>query len=70
MGRKPKIDGAAVRAKAYPLMADAVEAGALLGWRRAHKHTDKPSEDHAVDAIAQAVLSEINDRFDFDIYGE
>jgi hypothetical protein len=67
---KRKIEGGAVRAKTYPLMADAVEVGVLRGWNRARKHVEHPGEEWVRSAIEQAVLEEICERFDFDTYDE
>jgi len=54
-----------VRIDVYAILQEAVEAGVAYGWRRAHKHVDAPGEDAITREIAQAVLSEILDRFDF-----
>jgi len=51
--------GGTVRVNAYKVVSDAVEQGAIYGWYRAHKYTDKPVEDDAVEAIRQAVLNEL-----------
>jgi hypothetical protein len=51
--------------KLYPLLEQAVENGVACGWRRAHKHTDQPTEDLMCDAVTQAVLHEICERFHF-----
>lgn len=40
----------------YTVVADAVRSGVVLGWRRAHKHTDSPSEEHAAECIECAVM--------------
>lgn len=55
-----------IRVKTYGIMADCVEVGVRAGWRRAHKHTDAPSEETICDAIEQAVMFEIGERFSFD----
>jgi hypothetical protein len=44
----------------------AVEDGVAYGWMRAHKYIDQPDEVDVRDAIAQAVISEICEWFDFD----
>lgn len=56
-----------VRVKTYQLMWEAVENGTNRGWRRAHKHTDEPSEVGICNAIEQAIMEEICERFDFDM---
>jgi hypothetical protein len=65
MTNKVKPTGT-MRVRAYLVISRAVEDGVELGWRRAHKHTDAPSEDTIREAIAAAVLGEICEWFDFD----
>jgi hypothetical protein len=55
-----------MKAKEYNLIAQCVETGVMLGWNRAHKHTDTPDPDTIRNAIEQAVLNEICEWFDFD----
>ena len=59
------VEGA-LRVRAYPVLVEAVEAGVSFGWRRAHKHVDEPTEEEVRDAIADAVVSEVCERFDID----
>lgn len=61
-----KIGSETIRAKVYPLMREAVEAGVAYGWNRAHKHVDNPTPEAIREAIEQAVMSEIDQRFLFD----
>lgn len=68
-GSKPVIGSKAIKPKVYPLMVEAVEAGAAYGWHRAHKHGE-PTDADAIDVISQAVMSEISDRFSFDVLGD
>ena len=55
-----------MKAKEYNLIAQCVETGVMLGWNRAHKHTDTPDPDTIRNAIEQAVLNEICEWFDFE----
>lgn len=55
-----------VRVKTYPVMAAAIEIGVSRGWRRAHKHVDKPEEYDILAAIENAIMEEIDERFEFD----
>ena len=50
----------------YNLIADCVERGVLLGYNRAYKHTDVPSESGMQQAIADAIMLEISEMFIFD----
>lgn len=66
----PMPEAATKRAKLppadpYRLMSEAVERGVAYGWRRAHKHTDSPTDDAGADAIREAVMSEIAEAFVF-----
>lgn len=51
-------------AKVWPLLHEAVEVGVTIGWNRAHKHTDTPEPAAIQDAIHDAVMHEIAERFD------
>ena len=62
--KRPVTGG--LRVKAYDVLQRAVDDGLNFGWNRAHKHTDKPSEDAIKDAMFGAVMGEICDWFDFD----
>lgn len=61
-----KISSEAIRAKVYPLMREAVEAGIAYGWQRAHKHVAHPDPEAIKAAIEQAVMTEICERFSFE----
>jgi hypothetical protein len=55
---KRKVE-AAIRINGYEIVSRAVEEGVRYGWNRAHKHTDAPDEETAVDVIHQAVINEL-----------
>lgn len=42
----------------------AVEEGVIIGYRRAFKHTESPTEDQIVAAIENAVITSIYEWFD------
>lgn len=42
-----------------------VENGLALGWRRAHKHTDDPAEEHLRAKEYQAIMELAWEAFDF-----
>lgn len=65
MTEREKVGSQLIRAKVYPLMQDAVDAGVRYGWNRAHKHDSTPSEDIIVNAITDAVMNEICEKFEF-----
>lgn len=62
MTRTP-IDGA-LRVNVYEVMTRAVEEGIAYGWRRAHKHTDTPSEETIRDEIERGVMNALMEVFE------
>jgi hypothetical protein len=50
-----------LKMNAWKIVTIAVEQGVAYGYRRAHKHTDKPTEEHLVQEIEDAVMSAISD---------
>jgi hypothetical protein len=57
---------AVLKMKTYNIVADAVDRGVTIGYRRAHKHVENPSEDTLIDAITNAVTGELCEVIDFD----
>ncbi len=55
-----------IRMQTYEVMARAVEEGVALGWRRAHKHHDRPDEGVILTAVYEAVMSAVCEVFVFD----
>jgi len=51
--------------KTYPLLVKAIEDGTTVGYRRAHKHTETPSEFEVCSSIADTVMYEISEVFEF-----
>lgn len=49
----------------YVILERAVEEGALLGYRRAFKHVENPSEEAIVQAIVDAVMLSASEVFTF-----
>lgn len=52
-------------ANEYKIMCDCVERGTDRGFERAHKHDDKPSEEHIKQCISDAIMLEICENFVF-----
>lgn len=50
----------------YLVLSECVEDGVALGYTRAHKHTDTPTEQQIKEAIEQAVMTEICQYFIFE----
>lgn len=55
-----------MKPKLIPLLERCIETGIELGWSRAFKHDDMPSEETIKTKVAEAIWSEIEDWFDFD----
>lgn len=55
-----------MKVKTYDVLCRAIEEGVERGYRRAHKHTDTPEEDHLKNAIVDAIMLEICGVFIFD----
>ena len=49
----------------YVSLQRAVEEGTLLGYRRAFKHVENPTEDAIVEAITDAIMLTVSEVFDF-----
>ncbi len=50
---------AGVRVDAYAIVTRAVEEGVAVGYRRAHKHDDKPAEDLIREKVYDAVMESL-----------
>ena len=59
----------ALRLNAYALVSDAVEGGVKLGWQRAFKYTDDPSEEVFQDAVTRAVMENLDEVINWDRSG-
>lgn len=55
-----------LRHKTYAIISEAVEQGIAYGYNRAHKHTDKPGEEHLKETIREAVMSSLSNVVDLD----
>lgn len=49
----------------YVILERAVEEGARLGYRRAFKHIENPSEEAIVEAIVNGVMLSVSEVFEF-----
>lgn len=55
-----------MKPKTLPLLERCIEDGVDLGWLRAHKHDDNPTDRAIKDKIVESVLAQIHDWFDFE----
>ena len=51
----------ALKFDAHEILSRAVEEGVRLGYRRAHKHTDEPSEETIVSHVELAVMESLSE---------
>lgn len=49
----------------YKILNECVERGIQGGWNRAHKHTDKPSEELIKQEIERYVMMQMDEYFKF-----
>jgi hypothetical protein len=54
----------------YVILNRAVEEGALIGYLRAFKHVENPSEEAIVDSIVDGVMLAVSEVFDFPSQGD
>jgi len=54
-----------MRPNTYIILQRAVESGSILGYRRAFKHVENPTEEQIVEALTDAVMLTISEVFDF-----
>jgi hypothetical protein len=65
--KKPKVKiGTTVRLRAFNVVMDAIPSWVSLGWDRAHKHDDHPSEEVIRMDIERAVEDGLCELIEFD----
>ena len=62
MVKKPKLP----KVKKFKLISDCIENGVSMGWKRAHKHTDTPTEDGIKTCMEEEIMYFICEAFDFE----
>jgi|GEM_PF-1463422 len=55
-----------LKPKTYPILQQAIEEGVLRGYKKAHKHVEKPDEIFLVETIINYTMESIFEWFDFD----
>ena len=55
-----------MKAKTRVILEMAIEQGVRRGWHRAHKHVENPTEGAIIEAIEDAVMSQIYEYFTFE----
>ena len=64
-----RVPAAQLRVRVYDVLRDAIERGLAIGWRRAHKHPDKPTEEMMREQILLSVMAEVSEGFEFENAG-
>jgi hypothetical protein len=59
-----------MKPRLMPAMERCIEDGITLGWNRAHKHTDTPTEAQIKASIEDAIWEELHQWFEFELPGE
>lgn len=59
-----------MKPRLFKLLEQCIDSGITLGYSRAHKHTDSPTEQHLVHEISNAISNELHEWFSFDELGE
>lgn len=54
-----------MKPRLFTIIEHCVEAGALRGYHRAHKHVEAPTPEAIAEAITEAVMGELCEWFDF-----
>jgi hypothetical protein len=55
-----------VKPKIRPILEMCISEGALIGYRRAHKHTEEPDESWVIETIHNEIMNCIDLYFDFE----
>lgn len=55
-----------MKPKILPVLEMCIDNGVSLGYQRAHKHTDTPTDEMVKQAIFDAVMFELYEWFEFD----
>ena len=54
-----------MRPNTYVILQRAVEEGALLGYRRAFKKVENPTEEFIVESLTDAIMLTVSEVFEF-----
>jgi len=55
-----------MKPRMYNILSECIENGVELGYRRAFKHTDSPSEDSIIESIHREILNKVCEYFIFE----
>ena len=55
-----------MKPKTYPILQLCIENGLAIGWTRAHKHNESPTDDVICAAQLEAIMCEVCELFDME----
>ena len=55
-----------MKPKILPVLEMCIENGLTIGYRRAFKHTDNPTEEQITNQIRESIMNELYEWFDFE----
>ena len=55
-----------MKPKILPVLEMCIENGVTIGYRRAFKHTDNPTEEQILGQIREAIVNELYEWFTFE----
>lgn len=55
-----------MKPRMYNILSECIENGVELGYRRAFKHADSPSEDSIIESIHREILNKVCEYFIFE----
>ena len=55
-----------MKPKIRPILELCIDEGVRVGYRRAHKHTEEPSESWVIETIENEIMNCIDFYFDFE----
>ena len=56
---------ATIKLRAYEIIEDAIDNAVNIGFYRAKKHTDKPTDEHIVESISREIMNSLSEIIDF-----
>lgn len=60
----PKLE-LEMKPRMYNILSECIESGTEIGYRRAFKHTDSPTEDTIIESTHREIMNKICNYFTF-----
>ncbi len=54
-----------LKVNTYAVLEECIEIGINSGYKRAHKHTDNPTEEQIKEEILRYVMLQVSEKFNF-----